>query len=157
MTAVAKIAAYRQDRSTVERSASGYRHLFRLVVWLGILVNLSFAVPAVLSPSWLLRRTGLPMPNQSIWLRDSGMLLLFLSAMYVPAARDPQRYAVNAAVAVVARLVFAVFWLSAVFGARAPRGHLSFGLVDLFFGLAQGSLLLRLLREGHPTGDAESE
>jgi hypothetical protein len=141
----------------VECSTSGYRHVFRLVVWLGILVNLSFAVPAVIAPSWLVRRMGLPMPGQTIWLRDAGMLLLFLSAMYVPAARDPQRYAFNAAVAVVARLVFAVFWLAAVFGARAPRGHLFFGVVDLFFGLSQGSLFLRLLREGHRTGDAERE
>jgi len=48
---------------------------------------------------------------------------------------------------VVARLAFAIFWLWPVFFANAPKAYLIFGAIDLTFGIAQGILLLLLLRE----------
>ncbi len=142
------LAANSNGGPTNRRPATNtYLKWFRLVVWLGILVNLSFAVPAVFAPSWLLTRMNLPLADQTIWLRDAGMLLFFLSTMYIPAARDPGRYTFNAVFAVIARLVFAVFWLVPVLGANAPLGYLFFGLVDLSFGLGQASLLLLLQRK----------
>ena len=124
-----------------------YVKWFCPIVWLGILGNFGFALPAILFPQWLLSAVGLPASYQSVWLGDAGLLLFFLSILYFPAGLDPMRYKLNAIVLVVARFVFAVFWLWPVFFANAPRAYLIFGLIDLAFGIAQGILLLLVLRE----------
>ncbi len=142
------IAANRPQGSVQQKRSGGrYQKWFRIVVWAGILINLSFAVPAVFAPAWLLARMSLPPADQTIWLRDAGMLLFFLSAMYVPVAQDPVRYSFNAVVAVVARLVFAVFWIGPVLFGDAPAAYLLFGFADLGVGLAQAILLNLLRRE----------
>ena len=136
------IAIHHLRGSVENRTSNHYLKWFQAVFWLGILDNLSFAVPAVFAPAWLLQLVNLPMSDQPLWLRDSGMLLLFLSAMYVPAALDPVRYSFNVMVAMVARLVFAVFWLAPVVFGNAPAAYLLFGLLDLGFGLVQVILFI---------------
>lgn len=124
-----------------------YQKWFALAVLLGIIANFSFSFPAVLAPSWLLTRLDLPQAYQTIWLRDAGLLLFFLTVLYFPAALNPLRYKVNSVVLVVGRLAFGLFWLWPYFFANAPRAYLTFGLIDLGLGLLQGVLLLLLLRE----------
>ena len=124
-----------------------YLKWFCPIVWVGILVNLGFAIPAIFFPGWLLSLVGLPSSYQSVWLQDAGLLLFFLSILYFPAGLDPLRYKLNAMMMVAARLAFAIFWIWPVLFANAPRAYLIFGAIDLSFGLAQGILLLLLLRE----------
>ena len=126
-----------------------YLKWFCPVVWIGILVNLGFALPAIFFPEGLLRLMNLPIPETKylIWLRDAGMLLFFLSIMYFPAGSNPLRYKFNAVVMVIARLAFGVFWLWPFFFANAPKAYLLFGAIDLGFGLLQGILLFLLLKE----------
>jgi hypothetical protein len=125
-----------------------YQRWFTPAVWLGVLANMGFVVPVLLSPGWLLTRLRLPYtPYQDIWLRDAAVLLFFLSITYLPAASDPLRYKTNAIVGAVGRLVFSVFWIWPVLFANAPRGYLMLGILDGSIGLIQGILLYKLLRE----------
>lgn len=119
---------------------------FQLTMWLGILGNLVFAVPAIFNPYGLLACLSLPPTHPTIWLRDAGGLLFFLTLMYIPAARDPFRYKFNAAVAVIGRLLFAVFWFWMVLFAGYPREFLTLGVGDLVVGLLQAALYIPLVR-----------
>ena len=126
---------------------NSYLKWFCPIVWIKILVNLGFAIPAVLCPLWLLSLIRLPPASPTIWLRDAGLLLFFLSLMYFPTAIDPVRYKDNATIMVFGHLTFGVFWLWPVFFANAPKVYLGFGLIDLSFGAVLGILLLRLRKE----------
>lgn len=127
-----------------------YQKWFSPVVLLGVLANLSFALPAIFFPSWLLRTLDLPAfykDYQDLWLRDAGLLLFFLSLTHIPAAFDPWRYKVNAVVLVFGRLLFGVFWLWFFFFAGAPRGYFILGVTDLALGIVLVILYFLLLRE----------
>ena len=124
-----------------------YLGWFAATVWLGIAVNLAFALPAVLVPDRLTALLALPRPHPEVWLRDAGLLLFFLTLTYIPAAVDPFRYHINAIVLVWARLLFAVFWFWLVAFAAGPGGYLWLGAIDLIFGLMPGVLLMLVWRE----------
>jgi len=119
---------------------------FRLSACLGIFANFLFAIPAVIAPDWLLRQLGLPYLTQTIWVRDAGGLLFFLSIMYFGAARNPFRYSLNAAVMVIGRVLFAAFWFWMVFYNDVPRPFLKLGYVDLFFAILQSVLYILMMR-----------
>ncbi len=112
---------------------------FRRAVWAGILANCALALPTLLLPERMLALSNLPVPDPIMWTRFAAMLLLLLSAFYVPAAIDPARYRPVAVLAVVARGAGAVFflWLQ-------PDIYRMFGYFDLVFLVAQGWLLWRL-------------
>jgi hypothetical protein len=116
------------------------------LIWLGILTNLAFALPALFAPSWLLTNLSLSSAHPLIWLNDAGGLLFFLTCMYVPAAADPFRYRVNAAVAVVGRVAFGIFWFWQVAFAAYPREYLNFSYVDGTLGVLQAIVYVLLLR-----------
>ena len=50
-----------------------------VLVWLGVLGNLVFSVLALFAPRYLLNMLHMPQVSQTVWLRDSGGLLLLLS------------------------------------------------------------------------------
>jgi hypothetical protein len=124
-----------------------YLKIFCPVVWLGVLINLGLALTAVFAPGWLMSWLHWPAPHSSIWIRAAGLLSVFLSSLYFAAGYDPLRYKANAVVSVVARLTLSLLWLWPVVFAHYPRAFWVIGLVDLVFGLAQGVLLILLLRE----------
>jgi hypothetical protein len=115
-------------------------------MWLGILSNLAFAIPALFNPSWLLSTLSLAPAHPPIWLQDAGGLLFFLTCMYVPAASDPFRYRLNAAMAVIGRLAFGVFWFWQVAFADYPREYLNFSYVDSSLAVLQAIVYVLLLR-----------
>lgn len=117
------------------------------IVWLKILFNIGFAIPAILLPQWLLSLLSLPAAYPTVWLRDAGLLLFFLSIIYFPAGIEPLRYKHTAVIMVLAHLTFGVFWLWPFFFANGPKAYLAFGLVDLGFGVVLGILLYLLFRE----------
>jgi hypothetical protein len=119
---------------------------FKLAAYLGILLNLLFAIPAVFCPRWLLEVLNLPHTSQTVWLRDAGGLLFFLTFMYVAAARNPFRYAFNAAVMVVGRVAFAAFWFWVVCFADYPREFLKLGIADLVIAVLQSITYVLMMR-----------
>src|SRR5262245_57224566 len=104
----------------MDRSAH-YATWFGRVVWLGILVNLSFAIPALFTPAAFASSLDLRPAQPDTWLRNTGMLLVVLCLFYARVARDPFEYSGFARIAAVSRLMAAAFWLWMVWALGQPR------------------------------------
>jgi hypothetical protein len=116
---------------------------FGRAVWLGILVNCIFAVPAMFVPNAALALTGQTQDlEHPVWPAAASMLLVLLSIFYIPGAIDPRRYKATAILSVVARLsgssFFLLFW-------RNTYPYV--GYVDLFFLILEAPLLYLALRQ----------
>lgn len=83
---------------------------FGRIVWLGILFNLCFAIPAIFAPDMVLASLDLPPDTSMLWLQNVGMLLLTLCLFYLPSALAPQRFPVHTKLVVLARWIAAGFW-----------------------------------------------
>jgi mono/diheme cytochrome c family protein len=125
---------------------------FRRVMFLGILVNLGFILPALLAPDVLLGSLGLPVDQAAFpWLGNVAWLLVQASAFYVPAALAPDRYAVFAWLAVFCRFLVSLYWLRLTL---RPEGAAfrGFFVTDLAFSVVAGLLLSAgLPAESRPT------
>ncbi|HEX8913530.1 MAG TPA: hypothetical protein VF796_14320 [Humisphaera sp.] len=136
---------------------------FKLAIWVGILANLAFALPAFFAPDAALKLFRLPYYRETIWIRDAGGLLTFLSLMYVGAARDPFRYRLTAALAVLGRIAFAVFWWFQILYNDLTYAFVGFAIGDTLIGVLQGVLYVLMMRHEYlqpalPTAaDAEAE
>lgn len=124
-----------------------YLKAFRIATAVGIIVNLGFAIPALLAPNALLSLLRLRPIDDPVWLGDAGLLLTFLSLMYIGAAVDPWRYRLNTYLMVIGRLAFVPYWFWPRGSDGAITGYLLLGLGDLAVGVVQLILLLLLLRE----------
>ena len=125
-----------------------YRKWFRVVVWLGILANWSFAAIVILiDPHGLLDLLGLGAVASTVWLYNYSVLLFILSCFYIPAAGDPFRYRVNAWLLIVGRLLPASTFFLGVWMGLMPKGFVLLGLADSTFGIVQLFLLLKVYRE----------
>ncbi|MGC4081503.1 MAG: hypothetical protein QM736_05140 [Vicinamibacterales bacterium] len=109
---------------------------FSRVVWLGIAANLALALPTLLMPARMLAFSGLPITEPLLWTQFAALLLILLSAFYVPAALDPQRYRLVAWLAVAARLAGVVFFVL-----FQPSEYHMFGYFDLVFFVPEAALL----------------
>src|SRR5260221_5098712 len=115
---------------------------FGRVAWIGIVMNLSFALPALFAPDLLIPSLGVSLVQFSYtWLGNIGMLLVTLCIFYIPAASDPERYSIYAWIMVGARLFAAVFWVMAIVQSGQPSALLPFLIGDLTMGIALGALL----------------
>ncbi|SDL04318.1 hypothetical protein SAMN05192555_102257 [Franzmannia pantelleriensis] len=110
------------------------------MVLLGVVANLLFALPAVVAPDAVIRLIGGGAVAEPVWPAFAAWLLILLSLFYLPAAYDPFHYRAIAMLTVLARFAGVVF-----FTLLHPQFAL-FALMDLFFGVTQGALLLLLRR-----------
>jgi hypothetical protein len=115
---------------------------FCRVVWIGVAANLALAVPTLLAPGRMLTVAGLPQASPLLWTQFAALLLILLSAFYVPAAIDATRYRVVAWLAVGARLAGVIFFLG-----FQPAAYRLFGMFDLVFFVPE-ALLLALVARG---------
>jgi hypothetical protein len=111
---------------------------FSRVTWAGVAANLALAIPTLAAPAALLARNDLPPAEPVLWPRFAALLLILLSAFYVPAALDPVRYRVVAWLAVCARLAGVVFFV----GFQSAAYH-QLGYFDLAFFVPEAALLAR--------------
>ncbi|HEY7286587.1 MAG TPA: hypothetical protein VH497_14155 [Vicinamibacterales bacterium] len=118
--------------------------LFRAVVWLGILLNWSFALWALIAPAWLMDVLALGPLQDGVWLFNYSVLLAILSCFYIPAAKDPVRYRTSAWLMIVARLVPATTFFIGVAVHFMPPGFLKLGIGDASIGLLVLFLLHKL-------------
>ena len=116
--------------------SGGAARWFSRVVWLGIAANLALALPTLLMPARMLAFSNLPITEPLLWTQFAALLLILLSAFYVPAALDPARYRLVAWLSVLARLVGFIFFV--VF---QPREYHLFGYFDLAFFVPEAALL----------------
>jgi len=112
---------------------------FSRVVWLGIAANLALAVPTLLMPARMLEFSNLPIADPLLWTQFAALLLILLSAFYVPAALDPPRYRLVAWLSVLARLAGVIFFVL-----FQPREYHLFGYFDLVFLVPEAALLSRV-------------
>ncbi|WP_084579358.1 hypothetical protein [Sphingomonas azotifigens] len=125
------------------------RGLFRIVVWIGVLVNWTFGVWAVFfDPHALLNALRLGDQQDVTWLYNYSILLMILSLFYIPAANDPFRYRANAWLLIVGRLVPASTFLVGVVLGFMPAGFLGLMAGDGTIGLLELILLIRIVRSG---------
>jgi hypothetical protein len=109
-------------------------------MWIGIVANLALAIPTLFFPERVMAWIDLPVANPVMWPRFAALLLILLSAFYIPAALDPDRFRATAWTAVLSRLAGVLFFLT------QPREYLMFGLFDLVFFVPEMVLLWRLSR-----------
>jgi hypothetical protein len=116
---------------------------FNITTFIGVLINiLGMALPFVLAPQWYLDWFGLPGGGGSVvWMRQAGLLLLFISILYLPGGSDPIRYSLNAKFAVLVRMTIGSYWLWLVFVEGQSRSFLIFGAVDCVYAIFNGFLL----------------
>jgi len=115
---------------------------FGRVVWLGILANLALAVPTLVAPARMITLVGVPPATPLVWPQFSALLLILLSAFYIPAAIDFARYRITAWSTVFSRLAGVVFFV----GFQASEYHM-LGYFDLFFFVPEAVLLTAAMRE----------
>jgi len=83
---------------------------FGRVVWLGIIFNLCFAIPAIFAPDTVLAGMDLPPAASMLWLQNVGMLLLTLCVFYAPSAVAPAKFPTHTKLVVLSRWIAALFW-----------------------------------------------
>jgi mono/diheme cytochrome c family protein len=114
---------------------------FGRIVWIGILLNFTIAIPAILSPRLLNITLGLTGEVSDVWLRNVGMLLISICIFYACAARNPLRYPAYTWLVAISRLIAAVFWLYMIRVTAYPALMRQFLFTDLAFGLVEGLFL----------------
>src|SRR5580704_5582696 len=94
----------------LQKSSNPAATWFSRVVWLGIVFNLFFIAMQVFAPDFVNVGVGLTPGFPTVWNRAHGMMVLALSILYIPAARDPLRYPGYSWMLVVSRLLASIFW-----------------------------------------------
>jgi hypothetical protein len=122
---------------------------FQRVVWIGIVANLALAVPTLLAPGPMMALAGVPPATPLMWPQFAALLLILLSAFYVPAARDCVRYRVVAWLSVFARLAGVIFFV----GFQASEYHM-LGYFDLIFFVPEAALLAAAGKVSHDGSDS---
>ncbi len=118
------------------------------VVFVGVLINIfGMALPFIFAPQWYLDYFGLPGGGGStIWMRQAGLLLLFISLLYLPGGKDPIRYSWNAKFGVFVRMMIGLYWLFLVFVEGQTRAYIKFGVMDCTYAILNGILLWLALK-----------
>jgi hypothetical protein len=107
----------------------------------GALYDMTFAVVNLAVPqagSWFLE---IPLPEQQVYLRLTGVFLFVLALFYMLPVIHPGRYLGNVVVAIVARTAGAAFLIPAALWFGQPVAFLALGLVDLLFAVLHLVLL----------------
>jgi hypothetical protein len=110
------------------------------VTFIGVLINIvGMALPFIFCPQWYLDHFGLPGEGGSIvWMRQAGLLLLYVSILYVPGGFDPVRYRMNVIFAILVRFTIGSYWLFLVFVEGRTRSFIKFGLLDTIYAVVNG-------------------
>jgi hypothetical protein len=110
---------------------------FNIITFIGVLINIfGMALPFIFAPQWYLDWFGLPGGGGSvIWMRQAGLLLLFISILYLSGGSDPIRYSLNAKFAVLVRMAIGSYWLWLVFIEGQTRSFLFFGVLDCTYAM----------------------
>lgn len=120
-----------------------------LVVWLGILLNLAFALPLLFAPEWLLDHFNVQL-TQILWAHLTGLLFLVITVFYIPATIDLDRFRIYAWLAVFpSRSLGAVFFFLVVFVFGGPNAFIIGVLLDGSIALASLYCLIQIAKLEH--------
>ncbi len=123
-----------------------YADWFRRLLWVGILANMTFAIPAIFLPETLSNYLGFDPSSEPTWLQKTGILRVILNLFYMPVATEPFQYAIFARLSVTARFVAAAFFLWLIWR-WSPSGNVwPLFIVDFALGCLLGFTLRRAFR-----------
>lgn len=125
--------------------ANGSLTWFRRLVWLGAAVNATFIIPAIFAQDLLrgMLRSAQYVTFSHLWLVATGLVLLGVTLLYLPAAHAPEERPATAWLLVVSRFIAAAFWLRVTLQPDR-QVFASFLISDFTFGV----VLLVLLQRG---------
>ncbi len=123
---------------------------FRITVWLGFVVNMIFAVPALFAPRSLEGLANWGLSNTTYWLQNVGILLVIISVMYIPAIQDPFRYLFISYLLIAGRFAAGVLFLAGLLFMNFPSGFRLLAGNDLILSPIQAVFLYFTLRAGDP-------
>jgi len=141
------------------RSLTRWKFRHSVVVIIGILFNLGFAVPMLLWPEWLMTQLNIPVGEQMIWPRYAGGLWVMLTVFYAPMVLDLDRFRILAWLHVIpARSFGTMFFLFAVVIYGAPAGFLVGAFIDGSITILSLSCLIKVvgLEQAIATGRADT-
>lgn len=132
--------------------------LFNIVTFVGVLINIfGMALPFIFLSQWYLDFLGLPGGGGSIvWMRQAGLLLFFISLLYIAGGRDPIRYSLNAKFAILVRMTIGSYWLWLVFIEGQTRSFLIFGITDCVYAIFNGIILWLALKNAETVDQLET-
>ncbi len=115
-------------------------------MFLGVLVNAAFWVPALFAPQVINDIFGFDPDYYTVWLRNVGMVLLLVSITNAAAAADPRRYQLFAWLVVIGRFIAALFFLEiwvldTLDSSDKPDAFMWFFIIDASLGTVKGILL----------------
>ncbi|PXF29439.1 hypothetical protein WH50_20835 [Pokkaliibacter plantistimulans] len=114
---------------------------YRILIGIGVVINMTFAIPALLFPNELNTLLGLPLQAFYPWLENTGMLLIGISLFYLPSGFWAARYPLYDWLCVLSRLVAVLFWLYLISSSPYPDAFTPLLYSDLFMFVALGLLL----------------
>ncbi len=123
-----------------------YEKWYSGVVWFGILVNLTFWLPALVAPNVVINTFNIEGDFWTIWLRNVGMLLLLVALFNAAAALAPSRYPLVSWFVVLSRLIASAFFLevwlfNSLHSSDRPEVFMWLFITDFSFGAVKGVLL----------------
>ena len=131
---------------------NAYTKWFSIIIWIGIVVNAGFWVPALFHPTTISDILDIEPDIYTVWLRNVGMLLILVGIWNAAAALAPSRYPLVSWFVVLARLIAASFffeiWLfNSLNSSDRPEVFMWFFITDGTFGIVKGTLLYFGLRQ----------
>ncbi|MDF7801850.1 hypothetical protein P4C99_20395 [Pontiellaceae bacterium B1224] len=129
---------------------------FRILVGVGLVANLIFALPAFFAPRLLEQMFDVGTADPTGWLRNVGILLIILSSTYVAVILDPFRYIIVSVIIVLGRFAAGMFFVALLIAGDYPSGFRALAINDLVLSIPQGILLVLALRKGDPKGENET-
>ncbi|NWA05370.1 hypothetical protein [Pseudomonas gingeri] len=118
-----------------------YIRWFQRFIWIGIVMNMVFALPALFAPALLTSVVGLPPVLSDPWLENAGMLLVGISVFYMPSGFNARRFPVHSWLCVLTRLIAVAFWIYLIDTSNQASVFFPMLMGDLSMFLILGILL----------------
>ncbi|WP_416770792.1 hypothetical protein ACMGT0_29315 [Pseudomonas sp. RHF3.3-3] len=118
-----------------------YIRWYQRFIWLGIVMNMVFALPALFAPALLTSVVGLPPVLSDPWLENAGMLLVGISLFYMPSGFNARRFPINSWLCVLSRLIAVAFWIYLIQTSTTPSVFVPMLYGDLSMFLLLGITL----------------
>ena len=118
-----------------ETPAEAAHRRLRVTMVAGSLYDMVFAVINVAAPgfgSWFLE---IPLPEDQIYLRFTGVFLFIMALFYLLPVIHPGKYLGNVVVAIIGRGIGALFLIGAVLIFGYPKAFVMLGAGDLLFSV----------------------
>ena len=109
---------------------------WRVFFWVAAVFNTSVGLPLLFAPDVLLASFGQSVPDELLYHRFTGLLVLCFGAVYAFIANDLMRYRPLVWLGVVGKLGVVALFTQAYLGGRVPFSAYAVSLGDLAFAAA---------------------